>query len=313
MDFVFIPSGLGLRRRNDWKSSVRTEKCQIANERINSLMKEVADNFSDVDFFDIQKHSGTFRYAVIRATEIDSSISFVLNSDSMKINEAIERIKNFKTTSNNILVTYVHSKTDNTTSDDYVVIKGKDLIEETLLGKVFCFPIQGFFQNNHNVAEMMQRYVSEKLQKYETKDAYLLDLYAGVGTFGIMNSGLFKETTIVESVKPAIDCAIKNIEKNHIKNAQAICLDASRIKKLQLKTPLYVITDPPRQGMDQKTIEQLNTLKPEVIIYISCNIGQLRKDIAKFPKYEMKSAAIFDMFPQTPHIETVVELVRKKD
>jgi tRNA/tmRNA/rRNA uracil-C5-methylase (TrmA/RlmC/RlmD family) len=52
-------------------------------------------------------------------------------------------------------------------------------------------------------------------------------------------------------------------------------------------------------------------LKPQVIIYVSCNVQQLAKDLAKFKDYTIKSAAMFDLFPQTNHLESVVELVRK--
>jgi len=81
---------------------------------------------------------------------------------------------------------------------------------------------------------------------------------------------------------------------------------------MSLSSPLFVVTDPPRSGMDVKTIYHLNEVKPKVIIYISCNIEQLAKDLPKFKNYKLKSAALFDLFPQTPHCEGVVELVLKE-
>jgi len=139
----------------------------------------------------------------------------------------------------------------------------------------------------------------------------LLDLYGGVGTFGIINSDLFKTVKTVESFEGCVDAAKANIELNGVKNTEAILLDAMHLKKLDLQSPLFVITDPPRSGMHQKTIEQLIVLKPKLIIYISCSIQQLEKELPKFLKhYKLKSAAIFDLFPQTNHMETVVELVR---
>ena len=74
---------------------------------------------------------------------------------------------------------------------------------------------------------------------------------------------------------------------------------------------LYVITDPPRVGMHEETIIQLRKLKPKLIIYISCNVDQLAKDLPKFKDYKIKSAAVFDLFPQTNHMESVIELVLK--
>jgi tRNA/tmRNA/rRNA uracil-C5-methylase (TrmA/RlmC/RlmD family) len=172
--------------------------------------------------------------------------------------------------------------------------------------------VQGFFQNNHLMAEKMQAYVHNILRKHDTNEAHLLDLYAGVGTFGIINSSLFKNVTIVESVKECIESAQKNIADNNIPNANPFMIDAMNLKKLTLPAKLFVITDPPRSGMHPKTIDQLKKLRPRVIIYVSCNVQQLGKDLPKFSDYEIRSAALFDLFPQTPHSEAVVELVLKE-
>jgi 23S rRNA (uracil1939-C5)-methyltransferase len=162
------------------------------------------------------------------------------------------------------------------------------------------------------MTEKMQEYCRALLQKYETGKAQLLDLYGGVGTFGIINAEVFQRVTIVESVPSSIQAAKQNIHANNVSNATAVLLDAKQLKKVQLAAPLFVITDPPRTGMDRKTIEQLNFLKPKVIVYISCNIQQTEKEIKQFKEYEIKSVALFDFFPQTPHSETVIELARKE-
>jgi len=311
MDFIFGKNLVGFRKKERWNQLVDTERCVISNESINNLLKEVRESFLACDFFDIEKQAGTFKFAVIRAPGNDSSITFVLNDKSMRLGEAVEKIKEFaeKTSANNVLVAYSDNKSSASFGEEYFVAKGKDMIKEKLLGKEFSYSVQGFFQNNTAMAEKMQQYCHEKLKKYDTKNAYLLDLYGGVGTFGIMNADLFRSVTIVESVKSCIDAAEINIKENNIGNAKALVLDAAKIKKLDLPQPLFVITDPPRSGMDHKTIEELKKLRPSVIIYISCNVKQLGKDIAKFKKYKIKSAAMFDLFPQTPHIEAIVELV----
>jgi len=312
MDFVFHKCGVGFRRKGKWFSVVPVDKCVISNDKINVLLKEVNDFFKDVDFFDLVKQSGTFRYAVIRTPTNDSSISFVLNEDSPRLSAAVEKIEEFSKVSsaNNIITSYVPSKHDESISAEFFSVKGSDTLKESYLGKDFVYSVQGFFQNNSVMAEKMQKYVNELLKDYDTKPAHLLDLYGGVGTFGIINSDLFKGVTIIESVQPCIDAANINIQSNNIKNSSAILLDAVKLKNVDLPSPLFVITDPPRSGMDNRTIDQLKKLQPKVIIYVSCNVEQLGKDIPKFKDYKLKSAALFDLFPQTPHSEAVVELVR---
>lgn len=313
MDFHFNPRGIGFREKGSWHRIVDVNECPISNQKLNELLNEVRNFFSDPDFFDPRKQTGTFRYAVIRTPPDDSSISFVLNQASSRLDEAIELVKDFArvTKANNVLVTYMPPKTDNSIGEDYFVVKGEDFLKENFLGKNFYYSVQGFFQNNHEMAEAMHRHVHELLKKYPTQNAHLLDLYGGVGTFGIINAELFSSVITVESFQGCTDAAKKNIELNGLKNVTAICKDAMQLKNIDLPKPLYVITDPPRSGMHEKTIQALNDLSPEVIVYISCNVNQLEKDLPKFHKYTIKSVALFDFFPQTNHMESVVELVRK--
>lgn len=313
MDFIFNPRGLGMREKGKWYSTVDVNECVIADARINVLVKEIREFFNEIDAFNVKQHTGTFKFAVIRAPKNDSSISFTLNSDSSRLKDAVEKIKAFaKTTkANNVIVSYVPKNTDVSTSEDYFVVKGKDLLEEEYLGKSFCYSVQGFFQNNTEMAEKMHDYVHSLLEKYDTKNSRLLDLYGGVGTFGIINANLFNSVTIVEEFKGSIDAANKNIKKNSVENATAIALDAKQLKKIELPRPLFVITDPPRSGMHPKTIKHLNELEPEVIIYVSCNAKQLGKELKHFDNYKIKSAAIFDLFPHTPHFEAVIELAKQ--
>jgi len=322
MDMIFTKNGIGFREKGSWKWKVDVDKCVISNHRLNDLITEVRENFGGVDPFDTKLLTGTYRYAVIRTPQNDSSISFVLNKDSTRCGEAVERIKDFsrKTTANNILVTYISSNTDQSIGSEYIVIKGSDMLTETLMDKAFRYSAQGFFQNNHEMAEKMHKYVHNILRLQADKrlsasgkpvagDVHLLDLYGGVGTFGIINSDLFKTVQTVESFEGCIEAAKANIELNQVKNVEAILLDAKQLKKINLQSPLFVVTDPPRSGMHPKTILGLIERKPEVIIYISCNISQLEKELPKFLKhYKLKSVAIFDLFPQTNHMETVVEL-----
>lgn len=311
MDLIFHKAGVGFRKKGDWKSFVDIENCAIANDKLNVLLKEIRDYFKRVDAFDIRKQCGTFKYAVIRTPSLTSSISFVINEESKQLGEAIDMIKEFAkiSTAENIVVTYAPRKTDTSISEDYFVVKGNKDLKESLMGKEFHYNVQGFFQNNTVMAEKMHIYVNDLIKKYDTKDMRLLDLYGGVGTFGIINSSLFKDVITLESFQGCTDSAKENIEINNVSKIQAICKDAKQLYKLELKNPLFVITDPPRSGMIPKTIQALNEIKPQVIIYVSCNVTQLAREIGKFKDYEIKSAAIFDLFPQTNHMEAVVELV----
>lgn len=321
MEFIFHPHGLGLRAKDKATKIMDIENCPITLPKINQLLAEVRTNFFGVNNFNLNLKRGIFRGVVLRSTLLgDSAISFVLSEDVSEREvggekeQAIKKIKEFasKTTAKNVLITIVPSDIDDFYSAKYVVVKGRDYLEEELSQKKLHFPIQGFFQNNPYLAEKMLSYVHELLQKYTTKSAELLDLYSGVGNFGIICSELFSKTTFVESFPDSITFAQKNIQLNEIKNASAHVLQAHQLSRLKFSSDLYIIADPPRIGMEEKTIIQLNTLKPPVIIYVSCNPQQLSKDLVKFKNYNLKSVALFDLFPHTWHSEVIVELERKK-
>lgn len=312
MDLVFTNMGLGFRQKGKWNKFVPVKHCAISNPRLNELLDEVHRHFPEheVDYFNLNSQQGTYKYCVIRTPCNDSSLSFVLNQDSSKLAIAVEKIKQFAevTSAKNVIITYVNKKTDMSISEEYAVIKGSDNLKANYMNKDFEFNVQGFFQNNDVMAEKMQNYVHSLLAKYPTKGTNLLDLYGGVGTFGIINSDLFESTTIAENFKGSIDSAQLNIKSNQA-NAHAYVLDAQQIQKLDLRQPLYIITDPPRSGMTNRAISKVVGLEPKAIIYISCNLKQLRKEIPRFKGYEVKSAAMFDLFPHTNHAEGIVELV----
>jgi 23S rRNA (uracil-5-)-methyltransferase RumA len=313
MDFVFHKDGLGLREKGAYDRFVKVEECPIARPEINALLAEVSQAFSDAFYFDVRRRFGAFCYAVIRTTSADSSLSLVLNQKDKKLDYWRERIADYAQTSKarNVLVTLIPPNRNVSISEDYSVIKGADRLREDSLGCSFLFPVQGFFQVNQAVAVKVHEYVLSLLSRYDTENTTLLDLYGGVGTFGIINASLFKEVIILESYEPAVRCAEDNIAANRIANARTLLEDAKRLKTIKLPSSPTVILDPPRSGMHPKTVEHLNTMGAERIIYVSCNAKILAQDLEKLDSYRITSAALFDMFPQTEYFETVVELIRR--
>lgn len=322
MEFYFHPGGIGLRRKDKYSEIVDIHRCEIAEDRVNTLLREVRSFFKKVDSYHVGKKTGTFMQAVIRSSTKNTSISFILYEESQRLTPAVELIRRFAetTTADNIVIAYSSDDERNFSEEDYFVVKGTEFLQEGFMGLEFIYPTEGFFQNNTKVAAMMQEYVNSLLKAHEDetrKNAMLLDLYGGVGTFGLVNASLFNKALIAEFSESAIDAAKKNIANNNVSNAEAIVLDAKQLSNLGLdggiKSDLFVILDPPRSGMNPKTIDELKRLKPEAIIYISCNPSQMGKDVLKFTSsnYELKSTAMFDMFPQTNHAEAIVELVKK--
>jgi tRNA/tmRNA/rRNA uracil-C5-methylase (TrmA/RlmC/RlmD family) len=172
--------------------------------------------------------------------------------------------------------------------------------------KPLKFHSQCFFQNNVVVATKMVQKAKDLLGN---KSATLLDLYGGVGTFGINLADQYAHVVILEEDPLAVECAILNA--HDVSNVKAFAGDASHA--LQHVTGIVdVVCDPPRSGMSQKAQQILLEMYPERILYISCNPDQFFKEyriLAK--KYELSYVGVFDMFPQTNHVELMVLLVRR--
>ncbi|MCX7973864.1 MAG: RsmD family RNA methyltransferase [Candidatus Aminicenantes bacterium] len=309
MDFIFHHQGLGLRERHRWWRIVNIDKCVIATQSLNHLAKQIRDYFQEIDAFDVKSKIGTFRFAVIRTPPTDSSISFVLNKEAGNLPIALDQITHFAqiTSAKNVVVTFVPPNRDVSISDDFQVIRGKPFLEEEIQGKKFLYPVQGFFQTNHEMTEKLHQYCRSILEKYAGRRTYLLDLYAGVGTFGLLNADLFRQVYLLENYEPAIQAANENITNLGLKNVSPILEDAQNIHRITFPSPLIVVVDPPRSGLHPKVLKHLNHLRPRALLYISCNVQRLRHDLAALSDYRIQKVALFDFFPQTPHLEAVVE------
>lgn len=145
------------------------------------------------------------------------------------------------------------------------------------------------------------------------KNNIALDLYCGIGTIGIFASKYFKKVYGIEIVEQAIEDAKYNAKINKIDNIDFFAGDVEKVlpKIIEIDNikPSTIFVDPPRKGLDKKTIEILQELKPSKIIYISCNPATLARDIALLERnYNIKEVQPVDMFPYTTHVECVAAL-----
>jgi len=182
------------------------------------------------------------------------------------------------------------------------------LIEQIENYKFYVSP-KSFFQVNTVTFKELYKYVIGKLDNEETA----LDLYSGTGTISILMSKYFNKVYGIEVSHSSIMDANENLQLNNISNVEFIEGKVEdkidKLKELKVDT---VIMDPPRAGSDNKSLESIMEISPNKIIYISCNPVTLARDynILK-DNYNIMSIDLFDMFPQTSHVETVMVLEKK--
>ena len=172
-----------------------------------------------------------------------------------------------------------------------------------------------FYQVNPIQAEALYNIAIEKANIIEND--VVCDLYCGIGTIGIFASKFAKKVYGIEIVKQAIEDARINANLNDIDNVEFICGDVEDafdelIKKEKVK-PDVIIVDPPRRGLDEKTIENIMKLKTGRVVYISCNPATMVRDLKMMEEiYEMVEVQPVDMFPFTSHVECVALMGRKE-
>lgn len=186
----------------------------------------------------------------------------------------------------------------------------QDRIIKYIGDKKYSVSLESFFQVNDNVTYKMYEKVKEYVNS--SKDDYVLDLYCGTGTIGIYLADNAKEVLGIEINKQAIKDANKNKELNNLDNITFIADDVAKvINKIDFK-PSIVVVDPPRAGLDEKTIKEIIKMNPKRLVYVSCDPMTFARDL-NILKYYFKIIEItpFDMFPNTYHVENVCLLERK--
>mgnify|MGYP003319881481 CR=1 FL=1 len=142
------------------------------------------------------------------------------------------------------------------------------------------------------------------------KDDNVIDLYCGVGSISLYISKYVNSVLGIEIIEDAIKDAKENAKLNNINNVDFICGDVSKLVDLNTDGNI-VIVDPPRVGLDKHTIDVLNKINIDRLIYVSCDPMTLVRDLKLLDEYIIKDVTLVDMFPNTHHVETVVLLNRK--
>ena len=277
---------------------IREAFCSLATERGYSIYDEKTGKGFLRSLF-IRKSFSEDRFMVVMVTTCDVCDSFDLgeNVSSVYIN--------------------INKKPGNTImSDDFRLISGEKYLKDKIGNAEFMFGPASFYQVNPKQTENLYSVAAD----YADCDSNtsLIDLYCGIGTIGqyIAKRDGVKKLFGIEYVKEATFFAEKNAEENHIADSSYTAGDCGKILSKEAVTfsPDVVVVDPPRKGCDEVTLRKVVELNPERIVYVSCNPATLTRDVKILDTlgYKVKEVTPVDMFPNTTHVETVVQLVRKK-
>ena len=241
-----------------------------------------------------KKDEGFLRYMVLREGKFTGEVMVNLVTKEGKLPDPSKYFD---------FATSIYWSVNRTKSDvsygEVESVWGREFITEKLDDVIYLIHPNSFFQTNSYQAVNLVKKVSELVEGER-----VLDMYSGVGTFGIYLAKRGFKVVGFDSNEFAIEMARKNAKINKVDAVFDVATD----REVEVNGFDTVIVDPPRVGLHPKLIKKLNREKPEVIVYVSCNPKTFARDIEKL-EYKIDEIVALDMFPHTPHLELVAKLI----
>ncbi len=289
-------------------------ECKIQTTKAQEIAKYILKNWNS-SIYDEKTGKGLLRNIMIREGFETGEIMLVLVQNGEKNTLSVEDITSKFPEIKTIVINVNTKNTNVVLSNENIIIYGNGYILDKLGDYTFKISPNSFYQVNPVQTEKLYNLAINEAKL--NKNDILCDLYCGIGTIGIFASKFVKKVYGIEIVDQAIKDAKENAKINNIDNVEFIAGDVETVFDKLLKEnvkPDVIIVDPPRKGLDDTTIENLNNLKLNRLVYVSCNPATLMRDLQKLMEvYEIKSITPTDCFCYTSHVECVAVLELKQD
>ncbi|WP_048165875.1 23S rRNA (uracil(1939)-C(5))-methyltransferase RlmD [Palaeococcus pacificus] len=302
IDVAITTSGIGFRRRGTWWDVINIDECPVFGKRSKKALNALREFIEDfkLEPWHLEKSEGFLRYIVLREGKFTGEFMVNIVTDEGDLPEEVESYFDF---ADSLYWSVNNTKSDVSYGEPRRFWK-KEFITEELDGVTYLIHPNSFFQTNSYQAVNLVKEVAELAEGQK-----ILDLYSGVGTFGVYLAKRGFDVEGVEINPFAVEMANKNAELNGVNATFRVGEDKSVESLADYDT---VIVDPPRAGLHPKLIRKILKDKPETLVYVSCNPKTLAQNLdALIEHYEIKDGVGLDMFPHTPHVEMVVKLKLK--
>lgn len=298
---------------------IQMQDCKIQHKESEKIAKYIFDlwNKKNLSIYSETTGKGLLRHIVIKIGFKTNEIMCILVINGKDIPNEVQIIRTIINEFPNVKTIVKNINTKNTNvilGKKNINIYGAGTISDKLGNLVFKISPLSFYQVNPVQTEKLYSIGVEAAKI--TNDDVVFDLYCGIGTISLFMAQYAKKVYGVEIVEQAVEMAKENAKINGIDNVDFFAGDVEHVlddlingKKI---VPDVVMIDPPRKGLDKKSIQNLLSVAPKRLVYISCNPATLVRDLASFEdKYEIKSITPVDMFPFTSSIESVAVLQLK--
>ncbi|CAM4488696.1 23S rRNA (uracil(1939)-C(5))-methyltransferase RlmD [Paenibacillus tarimensis] len=294
------------------------DECLIQHERNDDAVRRVKEIGSrlGVTAYDEASGRGLLRHVVVRTGFISGETMVVLVTNGRKLPNVELFVSGIREILRDVksIVQNVNMKNTNVIfGEETLVLWGQDVIYDELDGIRFAISARSFYQVNPLQTVELYRKAVEYAGLTGTEN--VIDAYCGIGTISLFLARKAGRVYGVEIVPEAIEDAKRNAELNGITNAEfAVGLSEEVIPRWREEGIVadVVVVDPPRKGCDQALLDTIIRMKPERVVYVSCNPSTLARDLRVLEDdgYRTVEVQPVDMFPHTVHVESVALLVR---
>ena len=303
---------LGFHRAGRWDEVIGIDVCLLTTELGNAIRDAVRDwaREEQLEPYDQATGTGYLRHLVVREGRNTGQVLVVLVTAPGERFEAgyfVDVLRRFPE------VRSVHWAINDTPAEQTNLptrlLWGDEAIEELILGLRFRVRPNAFLQTNTEMAERLYELAREYAGLGGSENVF--DLYCGTGTIGLALAGQARQVWGLEISEESVACAIENAELNEIANASFFAGNVGQtVDELveEAGAPDLVVVDPPRAGLAGKALKRVGAVGAPRIVYVSCNPTTLASDVKVLSEdfdYELRRCRPVDMFPHTPHVESV--------
>jgi 23S rRNA (uracil1939-C5)-methyltransferase len=317
--FTRTPEGpaLGFHRAGRWDEVLEVERCWLTTELGNAIRNTVRDWAREerLEPYDQEAQTGYLRHLVVREGRNTGQALVMLVTapgERFERERLVELLQAFPQVRS--IHWAVNDSPAEVTNLPSTLLWGEEAMEEELCGLRFRVRPGSFLQTNTAMAERLYALAGEYAGLTGSETVY--DLYCGIGTIGLSLAARALTVWGVEVSEESVACALENMDLNGITNAAFFAGNVGQVlEELRERAgdPDVVVVDPPRAGLAGKALRRVGRLGATRLVYVSCNPTTLAGDVKALVTeygYRLERARPVDMFPHTPHIETVAMLRR---
>ena len=318
------PLTLGMHKTGTRYTVLDTATCALGHPDLMKIQTCIREYCADASlpFYNKLTHIGYLRYVMLRRSESTGDILIVLAVSTQQEHDFQPMVKQLldiplkESAIAGIHLAHCDRYADALLPDTITALYGTDHFYESLLGLSFKVTLFSFFQTNTGGAEVLydtvREYVRQSLGKTGglEKKPVIYDLYSGTGTIAQLLSPAAEHVYGIEIIGDAVEAARKNAALNGLTNCTFLTGDVPEILPAIPEKPDFVILDPPREGVHDKALRQVEEYGIDHIVYVSCKATSFVRDMVYLRRsgWRMERYALVDMFPETQHVETVVLL-----